>query len=318
MQHPVKYVDYNGKNMKQLLIGIGVVIVCLTTLLSLDRFFFKNNKSFCLRLIYSTLPFNPDWELPPLSAEEKQTVEKVLNQNFHYLNKGGQTFAFSSDDGKYVIKFCRFPSSLRPFSWTSSTFTKFKPSNVQMAKKSLAKLHNSFHSYKLAFQELKEETGLLYVHLNPSHDLKKIITIIDKLGAHYQIPLDHVTFILQKKADLVYPALENYKINQDKASTKQAIGHLVDLFIASANKGIVDYDAIMHKNYGFIENRAIHIDIGNFGKNEEIKEQKRAVAHVLEMTNSLKKRLEKFYPDFFPLYDEVIQEKLLPENSKDL
>jgi hypothetical protein len=301
--------------MKQLFIAIGIIVTCTTALYCLDRFFFKHNKSFCIRFIHSTLPYNPDWELPPLSPKEKESLEKILNQRFYYLNKGGQAFAFLSDDEKYVIKFCRFPSSIRPLSWICQPFSKFKASKIQEAKRALKRLHNSFHSYKLAYEELKEETGLLYVHLNPSHEFKKSVTIVDKLGSHYEIPLDNVAFIVQKRAELLDPALKNYELNQDTAAMQLAITSLIDLFIASSAKGIVDYDAILHKNYGFLDKKAIHIDLGNFAKNEEIKEPKRTAAHVVEMTASFKKRLEKFYPEFLPFYDKILQEKLpLTEN----
>lgn len=293
--------------MKKLLTAFGICVLCVGGLARLDRYFFKNNDSFSIRFIHSTLSYNPDWETPHLSPEEKSAVDKILDQKFYYLDKGGQSFAFVSADGNYVLKFCKFPSALRPLSWLSHTFSKWKPSRIQEAKKSRKKLHNAFHSFKLAYEELKEETGLIYLHLNASHDFKKNVTIVDKLGSHYQVSLDKVSFLLQKKARLIYSVLDDYKAKNNHASAKAAIGQLIHLVASCGKKGIVDYDAILRKNYGFLNDRAIHIDLGEFARNNDVKHPERLKAHVLEMTGSLRTRLEKFYPEFLPYYDQEIE-----------
>jgi len=42
-------------------------------------------------------------DYPTLGSEE--AARAILNQPFHYLGSGGQSFVFTSADGKYVLKF---------------------------------------------------------------------------------------------------------------------------------------------------------------------------------------------------------------------
>lgn len=291
--------------MKRWMIGIAVFVVCFCCLVRLDRFFFKHNSSFCSRFIHSTLPYNPQWDILSLPEEQQQEIFQILDQKFYYLNKGNQTYSFLSEDGNFVLKFCRSPSALRPLPWISHTFAKIKSFGAYDDKRGLKKLYNSFHSYKLAYQELKEETGLIYIHLNRSSDLKKKITIVDKLGSHYRISLDQVSFLLQKRAELIYPALERYSQEKNFHCAKHSIESMLELFLCSAQKGIINHDAIMHKNYGIAKGKAIHIDVGKFGRDEKIKEAKELKNHIIAMTSSLKKRIEKSYPEFLPFYEEA-------------
>lgn len=278
--------------------------LCIVGLARLDRYFFKHNKSFCIRFVYSSLPYNPDWETAPLTAKEKESFKTIFNQKFHYLGKGNSSFAFASEDGKYVIKLMRFPSTLRPFSWLSHTFSRFKPYRIQNTQSSYKKLHNSFHSYKLAYNELKEESGLLYIHLNRSNDLQQKVSLVDRLGHCYEIALDTVSFILQKRASLIYPTLDQLKASADHETARKTIRNILSLIKTAAQKGIFDHDPILRKNYGLLEDHAIFIDVGALSRDEMLKE--RVYAHVREMTDSLRVRLENLYPEFLPFYKEEI------------
>ncbi len=283
---------------------------CIAGLARLDRYFFKHNKSFCVRFIYSTLPYNPDWEIPPLTKQERESFKTIFSQKFHYLGKGNSSFAFASEDGNYVIKVMRFPSTLRPFSWLSHPFSRFKSYRIKNAKNSYKKLHTSFHSFKLAYNELREETGLLYLHLNQSHDLEQTVSLVDRLGYTYEIPLDQLSFLLQKRASLIYPTLDRLKASGDYETARKTIKNILSLISSTAQKGIIDFDPILRKNYGLLEDRAIFIDLGSLSRDESLKEPSRMKAHVCEMTGSLKTRLENLYPEFLPFYNEEIAQYL--------
>ena len=66
---------------------------------------------FSVALIHSGLTFNPAWETAPASPE----LDPIFSQKFHYLGCGGQSFAFVSDDGQYVIKFFKFRLFRQPY-----------------------------------------------------------------------------------------------------------------------------------------------------------------------------------------------------------
>lgn len=295
----------------------GLIVLCIGALLCLDRFFLKHNDSFSTRFIYSTLSYNPDWDAAPLLAEEKKLVDQALDQPFFYLGKGGQSFAFISADGNYVLKFCRFPSSLRPLSWLSHFFSRFTLMRILKTKKGIDKLHRTLDSFKLAYEELKEESGLLYLQINTSKNVKKTVLLVDKMGAHHQIPLDTVTFLLQKKATPVYNALDACQKSGDLRGAKNAIVGLIYLIAATAKKGIADHDPVLRKNYGFLTTRAIYIDVGQLRQSPRLKHAEAFKTYLMGRTRSLRKRLETFYPDFLPYYEEEIAHQLSAFNGID-
>src|ERR1700722_2869530 len=66
------------------------------------------------------LPFNSKWEVSSPSPEQKALIDKILSQNFTYLGKGAQSYAFESQDQKFVLKFFKF-KHIKP-SWFVRTF----------------------------------------------------------------------------------------------------------------------------------------------------------------------------------------------------
>ncbi len=192
--------------------------------------------------------------LPELSVSSG-VPRDVFDQPFHYLGRGGQAFVFASQDGHYVIKFF-------------------------IHQRKIVKRERDFTSYRIAGADLKEESGLACVHLNRTVDLKKQLTIVDKLGIAHSIDLDNKAFVLQKKADLFYPYLEQLLKTGQREKVQEAIASLVALIGARCEKGVYDEDAKLHRNFGFLENRAIFIDVGRFRK--DTVDKKREAAKILQ------------------------------------
>jgi len=87
---------------KRLLLEVSIFVFCVYWIAG---FCHKKTDGFSVARIHSTLPWNPAWETAPLPGEEQHELEQALSQKFHYLGCGGQCFAFSSEDERYVIKF---------------------------------------------------------------------------------------------------------------------------------------------------------------------------------------------------------------------
>ncbi|HEY5235184.1 MAG TPA: hypothetical protein VIJ14_03300, partial [Rhabdochlamydiaceae bacterium] len=151
---------------------------------------------FTILRITSKLTPQPEWETASLSPEEKTRIKEILSQPYSYLDNGVQSFVFASQDGQYVIKFFRHDHLDAPFWLTPS----------QRAKKQ-TQLRKEFLSYKLAYETLREQTGLVFAHLNKTKDLHQTLDLVDKLGIHHPLPLDDYEFLIQKRASLLYTAL---------------------------------------------------------------------------------------------------------------
>ena len=90
---------------------------------------------------------------------------------------------FASQYGQYLIKFL-LHQRFRLQSWLAyfpSLPALVKYREQKMTKK-WNKLDSFVQSWKLAFENFKEETGLLFVHLNKSDHLNQNITSYDKLA----------------------------------------------------------------------------------------------------------------------------------------
>lgn len=286
----------------------AILILWIGCLAHVDRIFFKRNSSFCVRFLYSSLQNNLEWDLPTPSTEQKELLDEILKQKFFYLAKGAHCYAFVSEDQKYVIKFHRYPSHMRIFPWLNHTFSyQFSERRKKIKEYNFRRLRINLASYRDSYQNLKEETGLILLHINQTDDLRRTVTLIDKTQSEYKVPLDKVTFILQHKADLIYPTLDRLVNDRKLEEAKQAVSHIIQLITSCCQKGYVDQDPILRRNYGLLKDRAIHIDIGDLVKNEAISLKENYTSHVREMTESLRKRLEENYPELLAHYHGEIE-----------
>lgn len=208
---------------------------------------------FTVLRITSKLTPQPEWETTALSSEETALIKEILSQPYSYLSKGVQSFVFASQDGQYVIKFFRHDHLDSPF-WLTPN---------QKAKKEVQR-HKEFLSYKLAYQGLRNETGLVYLHLNKTKDLNQTLDLVDKLNIHHPIPLDDYEFLVQKRASLLYTAL-NQMIEENRLTdAKETLSKLVNLLVRRAQEGIADKDPDLITNFGVIGTDPIQIDVGRF------------------------------------------------------
>lgn len=218
--------------------------------------------------ISSSRRLNPDWDVHLLSQEERTELDRALSQKYRYLTRGNQAFAFISEDGCYVLKFFR-QKLFEPFLlWKllPSAWLKEGRRAKKIWKKEY-KLQRDFESYRIAFDELKEETGLVLVHLNTTHWIGKNISITDKINIEHLVPLDDFNFVLQKRADLVCPTIDKLMKEGNVAGAKDALSSILELLVSRCQKAISDSDPDLEKNFGFIDGRAVQIDIGRFTRN---------------------------------------------------
>lgn len=284
-----------------------MVLLFGCALKGVDRFFFSQNAHFCIWQLYCSSSRISEWEAPRLTADEEKQIYEILGQKFSYLAKGAHCAAFISEDNKYVIKFLRFPSQFRPFSWFRYVFSfHFSDERKSIRQYNLNHLNYHLENYIHCFEELKEESGLIFLHINHTDHLHRDIVLTDQLGAEYRVPLDRMTFMVQHKADLIYPTLDRLVFEKKIDQAKDAVSQLIHLFVVCAQKGYVDNDPILRNNYGFFGDRAIHIDIGDMVKNEEVKKRENYIPYIRETTASMKHRLVEQYPELLDHYEREL------------
>jgi len=224
-------------------------------------------------IIYEELPYESKWEVAALSSEEKIRLQSILAQEYHYLGKGCQSYVFSSQDDQYVIKFFKY-QRFRPQPWWEMVglfpwFEEYRQKKIAQKKR---KLDTAFASWKLAYEELQEETGVCYVHFNKSPEWQKNLVIYDKLGLKHTLPLDQLEFMVQKKGTMLCDALLSFKAEGNLAEAKQLIDRLLSLILSEYQRGYADNDHALMQNTGIFQGRPMHIDVGQFIKNSIVKD----------------------------------------------
>lgn len=285
-------------------VGLGLFLFLASLFLGIDKFVHSKSSRFTLSKILSSQKYSSEWELPSLSIEEKKDLDQILNQKFTYYSKGSQSYVFISEDKKFILKFLK-QEKFRPKSWLARLPLSFNPMHRQYLFKK-AKCRATFSACKTAFQELKKESGLIYVHLNNSHDLDKKITIFDRNGKQHTVDIDRTCFYVQKRAQLIYSRISELMHNNDIESSKRIISSVFSLIDFLGKKGVCDNDPILRKNFGLIDDIAIQIDIGKLRIDPSRQHTLAYKEEIGSITHSFKIWIEKNYPVLSEHFDQCL------------
>lgn len=204
--------------------------------------------------------------------------EGFLTQRFTYLGKGGQCYVFISDDDCYILKFFR----------KNSAFLQ------------------TYASAQLAAKNLTKETGLLYVHLGPTSKPLPNLQIVDKLKIVHTIDLNAYSWIIQKRAVPIHAHLSALIEAGKIEEARQAFSSLFALIKQIADRGILDGDPNLSKNFGFLEKQPIQIDIGRFTKGDRCIARDRK-NRLMQSKEDLLHWLNAHYPALSPYFEEEFQ-----------
>ena len=259
----------------------------------------KQTHGFRPYLILSNLPNDPRWEVPPLAPEEQKNIDQLLDQPFTFLGSGGWCFAFLGQDQKTVLKFYRhshlLPTSIaKEFSFKKLFLESDPwPSNISYFQEF------NFKSCMLLYAHAKERSGILYVHINKTQGKHKAVTLIDNIGIHHVIDLDKTEFIVQKKADLLFPHLHRLSKQQKTDEAKRSLDDFLNCLLTLCKNGIRDYDRSLRNNFGFTEDGAITLDLSSFGFDETIKNPGHYKKEMVNKTQRLSRFLRKYHPALY-------------------
>lgn len=250
------------------------------------------------------LPYQAAWDSSPLDVKEQARIDQLLDQPFHFLGKGNQSYAFESQDQKYVLKFFRF-KHLKP-SW----FLEWMPAIPFLAedqkKKERSKqkrLERVFRSYKIAYALDQDNTGVLFIHLNRSKHLQQTMTVIDKLGFKHSVELDSTIFILQEKGRICKEVLGELLKKRKVSETKQKIRALLDMYVSEYKRGLYDKDYNLMHNTGFLNEKPFRLDAGRLHYCEEMKIPS---IYISDLEKIAATRIDKWLKSYFPAYRQEI------------
>lgn len=191
-------------------------------------------------------------------------ITAILDQSFTPLARGGNVRVYASADGRHVLK--TWASEADVIEWFADDGDKvtdlpwaraLAPPGADEKTIIAAMQARALASYRLAAADLAAETGL--VHLQAPGETGPFPTISLPTGAFAAATQP---FILQHRAELVRHRL--------RATPGPAV---IDAVIALVrhfwSKGIADDTLNFHNNMGFLADRLIQVDIGEFSRSKD-------------------------------------------------
>lgn len=283
------------------------IIPCCIVLASLLVIYFLQDEK---PLEFAHWPYEERWEISSSQSNEseKKYIHQILDQPFSYLDEGGQSYAFVSQDGRYVLKLFkeRLTPSLFVRIWPSIAFIDHYR-NKHLAKREKKHL-NAFIGHKLAYETIRQESALIYVQLNPSKE-SHLVTITDRNKRPFAVDLKGLSFVIQEKGTMLKDALADLFSKGDIAGVERRIGQLFSLYLGEYAKGIYDLDrGIMH-NIGCLEDRVFHLDVGKMVSDERIKEEAFYREDLAKMATKLKTWIHRRYPQHSSHFSDLIEQQ---------
>lgn len=231
-------------------------------------------KARATRKIDLAKPQQADWHLFGARVNNSEDpfdpqLRRALSQKYSYLGRGRQCYAFESADGRYVLKLPRGDSFRLPF-WLRFRSFSFLDSlrEARLADKN-KRFHFLMDSFVLASEELKNKTGLLYLHVESTSHLQTLLFLQDRLGRSHALDLDKAVFVLQEKKDLMLPIFKRYLQQGDREGAKSILESFMGLVSYRVKKGILNKDNSFRRNFGCDHGEVVQIDIGSFYRSKE-------------------------------------------------
>ncbi len=264
-----------------------------------ERLCHRATDGFALVNVYAPTGDNAKWH------RTDTPDPKLLNQTYRYLDSGSQSYVFVSDDGKTILKLFKFQHMRTPL-WLD-----FLPSKGKLGKKRCKKrktLEKTFNSYSLAYDQLKEETGLHYIHLDKTDHLHQKLTITDKIGRHHTLDLDKIEFILQKRGTLAYNSITQWVERGEIHKARLGIRNLLQLAVHRCHLGIFDKDPDFSTNFGFIKETPFQIDFGRLSPSEVEKEPTTYAPEMIRITRDFEEWISENHPDLLNSFRKELDE----------
>jgi hypothetical protein len=270
------------------------------TLCGAGFFYYKLTDGFNMKQISAPLP--PDlFYKTELTPDMRLELQAALSQPFRYMGKGCQFYAFESQDGRFVLKFFKKKHLASPRYFNSLPAWLIR----EKVKQRKDRVRQLFNSCRLAYEDFKEESGLLYIHLDHSIVLEKELVLIDKMGFSHPIYLDDFEFLLQRRG---VPMGHLFSQRFSEAEMREKISLLTTALSERIQKGVIDEDRAVAQNMVFLpeENRFLFVDVGQLRKREGWVGDKELKVELSSRMKNFRVWAENHLPTLLPYIDEEI------------
>jgi hypothetical protein len=230
-------------------------------------------------------------------------VNAVLSQPFSYLDEGSRMVAYLSADGQYVLKLLKSPAGIEAQfrAWgidLGSVPWSLKPGDPMGTAELL--FNRAIENCVLAYRELPEETGLVFLHHEETTDLIPEVA----LAGHKMDP-NGTLFVIQKKARLLKETLFGLMQRGEVETAQKQLDKLLDFIIHLWRMGITENTFNFLDNYGLAGDRLIQVDICELRK-----DSKRVLAEI-EAKTILGRDSFRQLANRYPLLTDYLRQQVL-------
>lgn len=259
--------------------------------------------------ISSSMSYHPEWDIKDrISSKE---IKKILDQPFYFIGKGGQAYAFESQDGKYVLKFVKFKFIQEKLKNKLLSWIPFyEDYSVNERERRIKKFYDLYLGYKCAFEQNSQNSGIVYLHFNPTFSQFGSVALTDRKGLKHRVDLDQTAFIIQQKGIMLNDLLTQLLNGGHIEVAKQKIEKILDMYVTHYQMGLHDLGYGVIHNTGFVGDIPVHIDLGKMTWDEEIKNIDNYKPDLMIVTSKIEEWLNKTHPEYFPEISKFIEQKI--------
>jgi hypothetical protein len=237
------------------------VFVCVFSYIN----FIKRTKGFSVKKILSEHSYSPRWDFGSPSDEQCALLDALASEPFTLIGSGKECYAFVNTSGTYVIKFFKQKHMRTQSALDYLPLAKhLKMLYQETVNRRQNHRNRLFTSYQIAYERLPFQTGVLYLHLNKTHHLKKTLHLLEPSGKKHTLDLDNMEFLVQKRAYSILETLSALMEDHQEERARACIHSILDLITERRALGIGDDDLNCTHNLGLIEEKAVQIDVGEF------------------------------------------------------
>lgn len=235
----------------------------------------------------------------PRGLANRGTFEKSFVQRYRFLGEGAHSFVFESQDGRYVLKLFRAAHKKPQKKWLREgpLFNFLIPTAKKQGSKDKwqTKFQECSARYVTAYDRMKEESGLLFLHFGESESLNVQLALEGPSGKIVHLELDKLPFIVQTKGELVPSRLASHIKRGDIQAAKHALTTLRQMLEARARKGITDERQCFGINFAFCGERALQIDVGKIAYDQKL--TRSPDAEIQRVRANLQNWTQKHFPE---------------------
>ncbi len=256
---------------------------------------------FCEQSRASSIPYPSFWQTTALDEEDQRIVNSILSKKLTYLGEGGQSYVFSTADDRYVLKLFKF-QRLQP-SWMihllPTLFEAYKEKHIAKRDKKLLAV---FSGYKLAYDQHRSESGLLFVQLIPSH-IPQWITLVDRVGIERSLDIGSTVCVIQRKGVTFEQELSHLLDLNNLQVAEERIHQVFALYHSEFVKKIRDLDEGVMHNIGFVEGQVFHLDVGKIVQGTSDDPSKQVASKIEEW-------IAYHYPQYLSFFSKSLSKEL--------